>query len=165
MPTPGLVRTAPEMAVASARGVLGCTGPVGGQQSQKRWGTSSKMTMSQIRGTPKNREAGPQGENSSVECGLAPGPSEPPATTWPCSLPTGAPVRHRAEVQVSTVRTPRVREATQLGKGPVGVASLLRAASLHPVLGHAGTARHLLSPPRPSPQPAPKGFPSPGPRQ
>lgn len=31
------------------------------------------------------------------------------------------------------------------GWGAVGVAYLLRTASFHPVLGHTGTARHLLS--------------------
>lgn len=59
----------------------------------------------------------------------------------------------RREPQLATVlrykflqmRTLRVREATWPGKGPVGVASFLRAASLHPVLGHAGTARLFLS--------------------
>lgn len=59
----------------------------------------------------------------------------------------------RREPQLATVlrckfpqiRTLRVREATWPGKGPVAVASFLRAASLHPVLGHAGTARHFLS--------------------
>lgn len=85
-------------------------------------------------------------------------PSQGPALR---SHQTGAAARLGAEVRVSTVRTPRAREAARPGKGPVGVASVLRAASLHPALGHAGTARHLLSPPRPSPRQAPEGFPSP----
>lgn len=75
----------------------------------------------------------------------------------------------RREPQLATVprckflktRTLRVREATWPGKGPVGVASLLRAASLHPVLGHAGTARHFLSLSRAQPQPSTHGLPRP----